>query len=1529
MRPLPIADAHSALVSADSLHERRDRVVECFRAVIRYTGAVVLSARAQFGPGPGDEAIQLQELLRNLRRRGLTDGQWVGLIRGLLRAWSEVPDTYAVPGIVELFYGHKKKTVARAIDGLLEMRKSETVAHGATGAGADLEVVLARRQPQLDDVLGAFDPVWNAARLVVPLSTPEVDSDTQPAWLLAGYTPPRGKWPRVMLAAGVRLAPGEPVLIGTDGNPLIALHPIALFRRPSPEALEELFVLDGAKKSAAKYVALPSMAEHREAEVWGALARSLLDDDDGDNDESAVAGLDRPYRGLASFGPEHAAVFFGRERQAEDLANRIRRHPMITLTGPSGSGKTSLLHAGVFPLLDDTAVVTMRPGADPMRALDRELSPVVGDLTDVLATRPETLGLQLERWARDTGKNVVIFVDQAEEIFTLCRGQKRRRAFAEALASAGLDPDGHSRVVISLREDFFARLSTLRPLRGYYSQQVEVVTTPDRDDLLRILATPARLFGYDFEDVELLDTMVDSVVGEPAALVMLQFCCDQMWERRDRTWKRLTHATYKALGGVEGALASHAEATLTSLTPAQQIVAKTVFLQLVTPEQTRAVVTRDDLLEGCGNRDEAADVLGRLIDSRLVTSREGESASDPSMVELVHEALIKHWQRLRGWLDEDHEFLRVRARVAASAARWSGEGKRADLLLGDGKALAEAEALVRERIDALRPIEIDYVEASSARGRFRARLKNAAIAGLGMLAVVAGVFGLFAQRECGKAQRQTSRAETMAAEASEQTELAEARERALVEEQGRQRLLDGEPLTALVYLSDAYSRGSDSVALRSMIADAVRTADARRLVIDTGESILASVYSPDSASIATVGYDGAAQVWDAATGQRRAILAGHPQGMSIIMYTPDGRRIVTADSDRIVRVWDPVSGEQLAALEGHQDRINALDISDDGARLASGDWLGALRVWDLATGRQVFEAAHAKSISAVRFGGVGTWIASASHDDTVAIWDATSGARLAVLAGHRKGATAMAISPDRDRLATGDGVGVVRVWRTSDWSREHELTGHELLISAIGFSPDGAKLATGSWDRTALVWDMAAGRQIARMAGHEDLLTAQRETRATIESAMFSADGMRILTSSTDGARIWDAQTGMPLAVFPSPNERIMARFSPDDREILTHRGTGELVLWAAVADKLERGLPELDDTDDTNPMMQSAHYSPDGRRVVTVSMSAPAALWDVETGHRIASLDEARSAAFSPDGNRVVTGGTDDRVVMWDAATGAEVRAIDGTYPRLSTIAFSPDGAHVVAGAADRTARVWRVDSGALVAELGDHEGPVMFVGFAADGTRLATCDAAGTTRVWNTSTWTLQTELRAPDDQASLFPFAMFSPDGLRLLTATSGKSINIWDSSSGAQLTSVSGHSGAFNADASVILTIDGTTTPMLWDASSGTHIATLEGHSDSVYGWAYSGDGARIATASGDGTARIWDAGSGRLLSTIQVSRDSLPFVAFAPDSAHVVTVEMRGAKIWDVALEQRGPDDIAAIVRDVVPWKLQDGRLVPR
>jgi WD40 repeat protein len=764
------------LLGAESRFEERDRVVEVFRAQLRLLASFVLAARVQFGPGPGASPPQVPELLRQLRGRGLTDGQWLALVRELTRPWIDSPDAYPMPQLVKLVHARKSELV-KLWDELLVMRKSETVAHGATGTRAALEQILEKRLPQLARTFELLAPLWESLRLVAPrrpeqAPTPE-DAPTpgRAASLLMGPTPRGGKFRRITLELDPSVPHDQLLLVDEAGSPKLALAPLAILNAEStPE--ETLFLLDGPAKRGALYVSFPSMLEHRDPKGFDGLAELLPEEDDAPKSERAGANApERPYRGLASFGPEEASLFFGRESETQALANRIRERGFVTVTGASGSGKTSLLRAGALPLLSGVIVAFVRPGAHPIASFVNRVSEALevprADL-EALTHAPSELRALVEGVARKSSQWFVLVVDQAEELLTVTADVAEREAFGRILRALG-HTESKTRVVLSIREDFFARLATIPPLVGVFSREVEVVTTPNRDALIRILLGPAKAFGYTFEDEELVLALVDSAAEANAALALLSFAADRLWEARDRKWKRLTRAAYDAQGGVRGALASHADATIGALSSSEVATCRSMFLALTTPDKTRAIVLRSELLGAARDPGEAERVLERLVAARLLTTT--EDAAGASTIEIVHEALIVHWAKLAGWLSEDEEGQRLRHALKQAAREWEARARPRGLLWR-GELLVEMRIFLKRLRDPLLPAEQAFADACSALERSEKRTRRSLVGGAFLSLAV---FAVFMVVQWQKATRATSEAEARRVETEREKKNAEIR----------------------------------------------------------------------------------------------------------------------------------------------------------------------------------------------------------------------------------------------------------------------------------------------------------------------------------------------------------------------------------------------------------------------------------------------------------------------------------------------------------------------------------------------------------------------------------------------------------------------------------------------------------------------------------------------------------------------------------------------------------------------------------
>jgi WD40 repeat protein len=1092
--PRPIAEAVAMLDAATSPARARAGVVAVTDALARLAALAALGARQRIGTGRHADAPGVVELLAGMRTRALTAAEWWRLARELCRPFAAIRDAHPIPELVGVFFDGPSE-LKTALDTLL--------AADDPGPNATPDALLAYLVGAVPVAAAAVRSVgfFDAYRMVVPATDPpdgaaaERTTDVE-VW--SGLRRPEP--PRLALPSPV----GGPALVDAAGVLAVELAPYARTAPPSAGAARELFLVEGPSRRGARLRALPHAFE-LQAEVWSDDATAT----------AAVAEDVQPYRGLETFSEADASLYFGREREVDELVNRLRTTPWLAVVGPSGSGKSSFVRAGVLPALASRAqAIVVRPGPTPLATLAARLTTAGVPITDAeLRADRGRLGEGLRAWTERNDRPVVLVVDQFEELFTLSFDAAEQDAYAEALHRAARGDERDVRVIVTVRDDFLIRTAGLAALRAELTARLVLVTTPARPDLLRILVEPARLAGFAFEDDALPGEMVDEVATRPGALALLSFTASKLWGLRDRAFRRLTRSAYRTLGGVGGALAQHAEAVLADLAEADQPIVREIFRHLVTADGTRAVMSRAELLQASSAGAEAtavraAVVLEALITARLLTAMDTDEGE---RIEVVHETLLVAWPRLVAWRQQDAENARMRDQLRVAARQWHDRGRPRGLLWR-GEALTEYRLWRARYRGGLTDVESAFGAASTADAARSRRLRRAAL--VTVIAALTVALIVFARlRSTALASEKVAQSSRARAEASEV-----ATARSLTEsyvDQGRRALIAGNTGEALVYLAAALHRGEDTPAIRFMIARALEPLQAEVATLDHGGVVTGVRFTPDGTRVVTAG-DGRVALWSL-DGRRLSTVDAEPDGTALeLAIAPDGR-IVTGAEGGSVKVWD-ADLRPVARLAASPADIFAIAVGPGGRVLASGND-GGVDVWDRVTDGAPPSSrlpGPGRANAFASFSPAGDRIAvqyrTAAATGSGAIWTPGSAPRTLV---SEQGGIAPVWTPDGTRVATPGYDGLTRVWDAATARLVHTLPGGDARVGAAVFAPDRPILATGSDDGAIKLWDAGTGAQAAALRGHT----------GAVSGLAFFAGGDRLASIASDGAlRLWDAR---------------------------------------------------------------------------------------------------------------------------------------------------------------------------------------------------------------------------------------------------------------------------------------------------------------------------------------------------------------------------------------------------------------------
>jgi WD40 repeat protein len=1188
--------------------------------------------------------------------------------------------------------------------------------------------------------------------------------------------------------------------------------------------------------------------------------------------------LESPFVGLKAMTEADADRFFGRNEEIVELLDKLKRYRLIAIVADSGAGKSSLAQAGLVPAfrggaLADTArrepdrrvwhVVVMRPRGNPIEGLKRgvtEAAERLGHGPDACAalrkridpSDPSETAYAI-RCDLPVGRTeTLLIVDQFEELLTET-GQSDRGLFVELLMKLG---DGF-RTVLTLRADHF---NLCRPLSGLF----DYLTRNNYDPVLRLqritdkgiteaVRKPLHLAGYinSAEEDAVITAIRRDISDRAGDLALVQMALYAMWQKHRADGVGLLVA-YSQVGGVAGALAQEAEHVRTErLDVAERTLLASIFVRLVRLGETGGATRRTAQL---ADFDDPRQVLA----SKLATENCGRLLlAGEKSVEVAHEALITQWPWLQNALHDGAADMRVLDRLMDKASRWKAAGPSMNAYLASGAEREEFAALIERRPDWPSGTEHEFVTASVEEGRrqqLETRRRRWAIRGLVaavFLILLAAVIGV------GLAARKADVAAVQARNQRDQVLLLQSR---FLADLANQRIQEGDAGTAMLLaleaLPDAHGGIERPFAPQAQEALFGASQVLRESVVMEHKSPLVDAsFAPDGRHVVTASEDNTAGVWDAANGDRLAVLEGHSGRVLAAAFSPDGRHVVTASADHTARLWTIAEATPSATILKHDAAVRTAAFSPDGARVVTASDDGTARVWDARTGKQLLILEHAKPVRVAVFNPDGRRILTGSDDAIVRLWDTETGKLVHAFEGHAGSIRFGAFSPDGQRAVTTSADKTARLWNIETNELAAVFEGHQALVWRAAFSPDGRRVATASDDNTARIWDALTGRQIAVLEGHS----------GPVRSAIFSPDGRSVATASTDGtARIWDAETGKSLLVLSGHLDWVLnAAFSPDGARILTASRDHTARLWSATHEGhvpgavpgTERVLLQHDGP------VRRAVFSTHGRRVLTVSDDNTVRLWDADSGNQIALFSTHNAgqgaAVFSPDGKLIAM--TDDNtVVVCDANTGEEFSVLRGHSAVIRSVAFSPDGRHIVTASADKSARIWDVATGTTGVVLQGHTAPLWSAVFGPDGLLVVTTSDDSTALLWNAASGEL---IRRFEGHLGQLYDATFSPDGKRIVTAGTDNTARIWDAAAGTTISVLRGHSdsvlsAAFSPNGRRVATGSSDKTARIWDAVAGTTIAVLKGHTGAVRSAVFSPDGKSVLTASDDNTAQIW-------------------------------------------------------------------------
>lgn len=1170
-----------------------------------------------------------------------------------------------------------------------------------------------------------------------------------------------------------------------------------------------------------------------------------------------------PYKGMDYFDENDADLFVGREALTEKLVNEILalgsdRHAgdgrFFAVVGASGSGKSSLVRAGLIPALHwnktsaNWLFHTITPANNPLESLAVSLTggesmAAAMALMDDLKRDHRTLSLYAGQVLKTRpGSHLLLVVDQFEELFTLCRSEKDRFNFIDCLLTAAYDEQARVIVVIALRADFYAYCASYPILRKALAKHQEYIGAMSDAEMLRAIEEPARRGHWEFEP-GLVDIILHDVGHEPGALPLLSHALLETWQRR--RGRKLILSGYASSGGVRGAIAETAETVFTDqFNYSQQAIARRIFLRLTelgdetSTGDTRRRATISELILKPEEADATQAVLKILADARLVTTCD-------DYVQVAHEALIREWPTLRGWLEENREGLRLHRQLTEAAREWL-ESERDSSQVFRGARLAQARDWANVHSDEMNVLEHEFLAASIEFSEHEAAEREAA-----------------RQRELEAAQKLVA-AEKLRAEEG---------------------IRSGQRLKKRAILMSIVGVIASILAIITLIAwrqasyqaafnRSLSLSAAAEKMNNAGQGDLALLLAMEAIKSDSSSSEALSAFRTIATGfGTRAILSSHSQAARDVAISPDESKAFSGSCRQLdaqgacstgeLILWDLVSNKELRGWTGHKGWVTRVAFSLDGQTLISGAEDGSLIMWDL-NGKQV-DALPRRSgpITGLVVVPLTGDLLAGSADGSLILWDLKTRQKIREYEGISSPIVSLAAARDTLAAVTAHADGNLARWDLNYSHYSQLFLGKAEGISAIAISPDAAQIIVSK----STIADIA----IHIIDGHSGDGLGDKLFGCVPGDLVFDAGTSSILLACSHAIMQVDLQSlSIQSISLESSGVQTAVAIAPNRRLGLSALLDGTLKVW-------NLGHADSETINIDADTLNALAVDPEGKYLLlndaTRNIYNQPVLWDIakkeiiKTFYGFDAMTSPGAAAISPDNRYVaIAGGSIETsvplVMIWERESGLQHCKFKDFSENGRALAFSPDSKYLLAGSQILNGIgghliLYETQTCRIIRTFETTE-EVSSVCFNADGTLALTGSSLlGRVILWDVNSGKEIRRYSSPPNQT--FLDVIFGPGETTVLASGIGE-LYLWDLQTGTQLRRFIGNPSApwkitLSPDEKYILSGGMNGDVILWDFATGKKVSQ-DNLNSAVFSVAFGPEGKDVYAASKDGRLLIW-------------------------------------------------------------------------